>query len=85
MKFGPFVAASAIGYLPLTIVFSVFGSAAAKKSFLQLGIAAAILVLVVLGERVYSKIKRPDGTDAVDDDIPSLSADDTGQDLAQID
>ncbi|MBX7243940.1 MAG: VTT domain-containing protein [Candidatus Sumerlaeaceae bacterium] len=73
MGFAAFIAATAIGYLPLTVVFSIFGSAAAKKSGLQLAIAAGILAVVILAERFYSKMKRPDGAEGEEDDVPTLT------------
>jgi len=43
----PFLLASAIGFLPLTIVFALFGSGGAKGSWTQIGVGAGCLLLSV--------------------------------------
>ena len=50
MTFPHFIAATFIGYLPLTIVFAIFGSSAAKQNYWQLLIGAAIFVTVLTVE-----------------------------------
>ncbi len=70
MRLRHFVAATFLGYLPLTIVFSLFGSSAAKQSNWQLGIGALILVAVLAGRHIYEKRRREKGLD--DNDEPGL-------------
>jgi uncharacterized membrane protein YdjX (TVP38/TMEM64 family) len=65
-----FIAATFLGYLPLTVVFSLFGSSAAKQSGWQLGVAALILVAVLAGRHVYEKRRREKGLD--ENDEPGL-------------
>lgn len=55
MSYRDFFAATFIGYLPLTIVFSLFGSSAAKHNFLQLTIGAGIFAAVLIGRSLYEK------------------------------
>lgn len=54
-----YLAASAIGFLPLTIVFAVFGSGAAKSSALQIGLGSVLFLATVLLQRTLApKLKR---------------------------
>lgn len=55
MTFPHFIAATFIGYLPLTIVFAIFGSSAAKQNYWQLLIGAAIFVTVLTVEHRLRK------------------------------
>ena len=50
--------ANIIGFLPLTVVFAVFGSAAAKGSKMQIGIGIGMFVLAIAGQWWYSKRTR---------------------------
>ncbi|MBI5154695.1 TVP38/TMEM64 family protein [Candidatus Poribacteria bacterium] len=49
---GAYLAASALGFLPLTIVVAVFGSGAAKASGFQIGLAVVLLLVSVLAQRL---------------------------------
>jgi uncharacterized membrane protein YdjX (TVP38/TMEM64 family) len=61
MKFGPFFAATFIGYLPLGIVFALFGSSAAKRNWAQLAVAAGVFLCVVLGRALYMAWRKRHG------------------------
>lgn len=69
MRYRDFFAASFIGYLPLTIVFAIFGSSAAKQQWWQLAIGAVLLVSVWLVERAWRA--RMAGASRLDDDTES--------------
>jgi uncharacterized membrane protein YdjX (TVP38/TMEM64 family) len=47
----PYVLASLLGFLPLTIVFAVFGSGAAKADQVQIGMGIVFLLLVIIIQR----------------------------------
>lgn len=47
--------ANLIGFLPLTVVFAVFGSAAAKGSKLQIAIGLGMFIVAIAGQWWYSK------------------------------
>jgi hypothetical protein len=53
MSIWAFLGATFIGYLPLTLVFAIFGSSAAKRSWTQLLAGVAIFVAVLGAERFY--------------------------------
>ena len=59
MSYWSFLGATMIGYTPLTIVFALFGSSAAKQSFWQLGIGGVLLVLVIAGQWLYRRWQTP--------------------------
>jgi uncharacterized membrane protein YdjX (TVP38/TMEM64 family) len=48
---GPYILASLLGFLPLTIVFAVFGSGAAKADEVQIGLGIIFLLLVIIIQR----------------------------------
>ena len=52
IKLSAFLLATFIGYLPLTIVFALFGSSAAKQNWLQLAIGG-VFFLIVVGARRF--------------------------------
>lgn len=56
MKYPAFLGATFIGYLPLTIVFALFGSSAAKRDWMQLVVAAGIFLLVVVGRSSFRRL-----------------------------
>lgn len=47
VPFRPFLAGSALGFIPLTIVFATFGSAGISGSFTQIALGFGLLVLTV--------------------------------------
>lgn len=73
MRTRDFLAATFIGYLPLTIVFALFGSSAAKQDVLQLAIGGAIFLAVLVGRWLYERNQRDDA--AEDDDPPCGTSD----------
>ena len=82
MRTRDFLAATFIGYLPLTIVFALFGSSVAKRDTLQLAIAGAIFLAVLVGRWAYEKHRRRGGSpDDGDTPIPgTVEAPDPGDD-----
>ncbi len=50
-----FISATIIGWIPLAIVFSLFGSSASKRDFKQLLLGVIIFILVFITERAISK------------------------------
>jgi uncharacterized membrane protein YdjX (TVP38/TMEM64 family) len=52
MSYVAFLGATTLGYLPLTIVFALFGKGATGEGFYQLIAGAGIMILVVVGERL---------------------------------
>ena len=57
MTYGQFFAATFLGYTPLTLVFALFGSSAAKHNYWQLAFGGIILVVVLVGRSIYEKRK----------------------------
>lgn len=55
MRYRDFLGATFIGYLPLTVIFAVFGSSAAKQKWWQFAVGAALLVALTIIERVLRK------------------------------
>ena len=58
MRTRDFISATFIGYLPMTIIFALFGSSAAKKSIPQLVVAGMIFVIVLAGRYWYEKFRK---------------------------
>jgi uncharacterized membrane protein YdjX (TVP38/TMEM64 family) len=58
-----YMAANLIGFLPLTIIFAMFGSAAAKGKAIQLVVASALFVIAVLGQWWYTHQKKNSAAD----------------------
>ncbi len=56
IRFTTFIAATILGYLPLTIIFATLGSSAAKANHLQMGIGLALFVALSGGRRIAKKI-----------------------------
>jgi uncharacterized membrane protein YdjX (TVP38/TMEM64 family) len=56
MSYLAFFAATFIGYLPLTIVFALFGKGATGQGFWQLLLGAVIMGLVILGEQYLRRV-----------------------------
>jgi uncharacterized membrane protein YdjX (TVP38/TMEM64 family) len=55
MSYGQFFAATFIGYTPLTLVFALFGSSAAKHNYWQLAFGGIIFVSVLVGRSLYER------------------------------
>jgi len=53
-----FISATFLGYLPMTIIFALFGSSAAKKSLPQLVVAGLIFTVVLVGRHWYEKLRK---------------------------
>ncbi|MDX2175570.1 MAG: VTT domain-containing protein [Candidatus Sumerlaeia bacterium] len=58
VKAGEFLAATAIGYLPFTLAFALFGSSAAKQSPDQLALGALMFGLVLGSRWIYKAVRR---------------------------
>jgi uncharacterized membrane protein YdjX (TVP38/TMEM64 family) len=67
VPFGSYLAASVIGFIPLTLVFAAFGSGGAKANHGQIALGFGLLLLVFLSRRFLRRLMpvRPSGqTDA---------------------
>lgn len=53
---GPYLAASALGFLPFTIVFALFGSSAAKGNISQMLWGLLLFLTAVLIQRAYTRL-----------------------------
>jgi uncharacterized membrane protein YdjX (TVP38/TMEM64 family) len=60
VPFRKFMLASAIGFVPLTVVFVFFGSGGAKGSHLQMAAGAACLIASIVLQRVFKRM-HPEG------------------------
>jgi len=79
MRLREFLGATFLGYLPLTVVFALFGSSAAKKSWAQLAVAAVILVAVLAGRTIHDKRRAAQGLPPeVPEDLDEKTTDDAG-------
>lgn len=58
MRFLDFVAGTALGYIPLTIAFALFGSAAAKQKGWQIALGAGLFALVLVGRWIYRRLRK---------------------------
>ena len=63
MRTRDFISATFLGYLPMTIIFALFGSSAAKKSIPQLLVAGLIFIAVLAAQFWYKKLCREQGGD----------------------
>ncbi len=61
MRTRDFVSATFLGYLPMTIIFALFGSSAAKRSLPQLVVAGIIFAVVLVGRYWYEKHRKEPG------------------------
>lgn len=61
---GPYLAASAIGFLPLTIVFALFGSSAAKADVNQMAWGLVLFLSAMLIQRTYTRLTARAGNNA---------------------
>lgn len=79
----PFLAASAVGHLPQTVVFALLGSGLATGIYLKSGLAIALLVVsIVMGLVLYRRYRRgqdfdPSAADLFD--TPDVQAVPTGR------
>ena len=55
MKYIDFIAATFIGYLPLTIVFALFGSSSSKNKPFQLILGTTLFLIFLGGRGIYKK------------------------------
>lgn len=55
MRYLEFLAATFLGYLPLTIIFALFGSSASKNKPIQLIVGASLFLIFLGGRRIYKK------------------------------
>ena len=55
MKYVEFIGASFIGFLPLTIIFALFGSSSSKNKPIQLIVGTVLFLVFLGGRRVYQK------------------------------
>lgn len=69
ISYGTFLAATIIGFIPLTIIFAVFGSSAAKQSGMQLVIGILLFALTVAANYWWRRGHSP--PTELDDDLPS--------------
>ena len=56
---GPYLAGSLLGFIPLTIVFAIFGSGGAKGNFYQVALGTLLLLLTVGGRKLLAPVFRP--------------------------
>jgi uncharacterized membrane protein YdjX (TVP38/TMEM64 family) len=55
IPFGAYLAGSLLGFIPLAIVFAVFGSGGASGNFYQVALGALLLVVAVAGRKLLGK------------------------------
>ena len=56
---GAYLAGSLLGFIPLTVVFAVFGSGGAKGNFYQVALGTLLLLLAVGGRKLLATAFRP--------------------------
>ena len=56
VKFFPYIAASFLGFIPLAVVFSIFGSGSMNGNYTQIIIGIGILLSILLIKRVMKKV-----------------------------
>jgi len=66
MRFRDYIIATAIGFVPFTIVFATLGSSAAKQSKWQLLGGLLLFVLVAAAQWIFSRARKK-GTEIVED------------------
>lgn len=57
MRFVEFLAGTALGYLPFTVAFALFGSAAAKQKLWQIVLGAGCFAAVLLGRWLWKRLR----------------------------
>ena len=55
----PYLAGSLLGFIPLTVVFAVFGDGGAKGNFYQIALGTLLLLLAVGGRKLLAAVFRP--------------------------
>ena len=55
----PYLAGSLLGFIPLTVVFAVFGSGGAEGNFYQIALGTLLLLLAVGGRKLLAAAFRP--------------------------
>ena len=69
----PFVAASAVGHTPQTVVFALVGSGLAEGIFLKTGLAIVLFVIsIVIGVHLYRKYRHGQKLDEALAEVPGL-------------
>ncbi len=58
IRMGPYLLANALGFLPLTIVFATFGSAAAKDKPRQMLFGVVLFIVAIAGQYAYTRLKK---------------------------
>jgi uncharacterized membrane protein YdjX (TVP38/TMEM64 family) len=58
ISFGAFITATLIGFIPLTFVFAMFGSSAAKQSGLQLSVGIVLFIAMIAGDYWWRRTHR---------------------------
>jgi uncharacterized membrane protein YdjX (TVP38/TMEM64 family) len=56
---GPYLAGSLLGFIPLTLVFAVFGSGGASGSYYQVAVGALLLVAAVGSRKAMARLIPP--------------------------
>ena len=56
VPFGAYITASILGFIPLTIVFSVFGSGGVKGNYYQIWLGFGLIAVVVLIRHLMSRV-----------------------------
>lgn len=56
VPFRPYIMASAIGFIPLSVVFALFGSGGAKASYTQVLLAAGLLLVTVVVQNFLHRV-----------------------------
>ncbi len=57
VPFRPFLAGSLLGFIPLALVFTVFGSGGIKGNYYQIGLGIFLIAVVVLIRRIFKKLR----------------------------
>jgi len=57
VNFKEYLFASVIGFIPMTVVFSTYGSATIKRNYFQFGLATALFLGSIFLKRIITKLK----------------------------
>jgi uncharacterized membrane protein YdjX (TVP38/TMEM64 family) len=55
MRYRDFIAATLLGYLPLTIIFALFGSSVSQKKLLHIFVGGILFLIFFGGRWMYKK------------------------------
>jgi uncharacterized membrane protein YdjX (TVP38/TMEM64 family) len=55
VPFKSFFLGSLIGFIPLTLVFAIYGSGGAKRNIWQIGLATVLLILSMFSRKIMKK------------------------------